>query len=103
MASTILGRTGLSVSRMGIGPSYGIDTPGVLEAFDRGINFFYFGTLRTSAMASAVRQLTSSDRSKLVIAIQSYARWTPVFTRSVNSALRKLRIEQAEILILGKV
>jgi len=46
-----LGKTGLMVSRMGIGCSYGIGKSALEEAFERGINYFYFGTLRRLAMA----------------------------------------------------
>ena len=99
----VLGRTGLNVSRMGIGCSYGVGTSALLEAFDRGINYFYFGTLRRSAMAQAIQQLVPHHRQELVVAIQSYSRWPKILHSSVDSALRKLRLESADILILGKV
>ena len=104
MTMRTLGRTGLRVNRMGIGPSYGISADGLLEAFDHGINYFYFGTLRTAAMASAVKKITSeSGREKLVVAVQSYTRWAPVLSRSVDAALRKLNLDYADVLLLGKV
>lgn len=99
---TTLGKTGLQVSRIGLGSSYGISTKGLLEAFDQGMNFFYFGSRRTSAMADAVHQL-SQRRSELVVAIQSYARWGNVLSLSADVALKKLKLEYADILILGKV
>lgn len=98
----ILGRTGLLVSRIGIGCSYGIGTRALQEAFDRGINYFYFGTLRRKAMAEAVYHLASSRRAELVVAIQSYARWAGVFEKSAEMALKKLRLDYADVLILGK-
>jgi aryl-alcohol dehydrogenase-like predicted oxidoreductase len=98
-----LGRTGLLVSRIGIGCSYGIGTSSLLHAFDRGINYFYFGTLRRDAMASAVHQLIPHHRQELVIAIQSYSRWPQILQHSVHRALRKLRLDSADVLILGKV
>jgi len=98
-----LGRTDLLVSRMGIGCSYGISTRSLEEAFDRGINYFYFGTLRRAAMAHAVHHLSSGHRSELVVAIQSYARWPSIFAKSAEIALKKLQLDYADILLLGKV
>ncbi|HSP06095.1 MAG TPA: hypothetical protein VLR94_02910 [Acidobacteriota bacterium] len=100
--TTILGKTGLRVSRIAVGSSYGIGTAGLLEAFDQGINFFYFGSRRTQAMADAIRQL-AGRRKELVIAIQSYARWGSILSRSVEVALKKLGQDYADILILGMV
>src|SRR5262245_56540543 len=97
-----LGKTGLMVSRMGIGCSYGISTRALEEAFERGINYFYFGTLRRTAMAQAIQNLTARHRSELVVAIQSYARWPQILRRSTEMALRKLRLDYADVLILGK-
>src|SRR5262245_31837520 len=97
-----LGKTGLLVSRMGIGCSYGISARALEEAFDRGINYFYFGTLRRAAMADAIQKLTPSHRSGLIVAIQSYARWPGIFTKSAELALRKLHLDFADVLILGK-
>ena len=97
-----LGRTGLLVSRIGIGCSYGIGTRALEEAFDRGINYFYFGTLRRRAMADAVHHLTPSRRDEIVVAIQSYARWPRVFEKSADMALKKLRLDYADVIILGK-
>ena len=91
------------VSRMGIGCSYGISAPALEEAFQRGMNYFYFGTLRRAAMAQAIHHLSPAHRSELVVAIQSYARWPRIVQKSTERALRKLRLDHADILILGKV
>jgi aryl-alcohol dehydrogenase-like predicted oxidoreductase len=98
-----LGRTGLLVSRIGIGCSYGVGTSSLLHAFEQGINYFYFGTLRRDAMARAIHQLIPHHRQEFVIAIQSYSRWPQILKQSVNRALRKLRLDWADVLILGKV
>ena len=37
----ILGRSGLSVSRLGIGSGYGTNAAMVEEAVDRGVNYLY--------------------------------------------------------------
>ncbi len=102
-AKVVLGRTGLLVSRMGIGCSYGVETSSLIEAFEKGINYFYFGTVRRTAMAKAIHQLTPLHREELVVAIQSYSRWPGILRKSVERALRKLHLDHADILILGKM
>lgn len=96
-----LGKTGLLVSRIGLGCSYGVDTASQEEAFERGINYFYFGTLRRAAMAKAIHHLAPKHRDDLVITIQSYSRWAPILEKSVAIALSKLKIDYADLLLLG--
>jgi aryl-alcohol dehydrogenase-like predicted oxidoreductase len=97
------GKTGLEVSRIGIGSSYGIGASGIEEAFEKGINFFYFGTLRTREMATAIQNLARTHRNELLVAVQSYSRVPWVLPRSVDLALRKLKLDYADFLILGKL
>jgi aryl-alcohol dehydrogenase-like predicted oxidoreductase len=96
-----LGKTGLLVSRIGIGCSYGVDTASQEEAFERGINYFYFGTFRRPAMAKAIHHLAPKHRDQLVITIQSYSRWAPILEKSVHIALKKLKIDYADLLLFG--
>jgi aryl-alcohol dehydrogenase-like predicted oxidoreductase len=97
-----LGQTGLRVSRIGIGSSYGIDATALQEAFEQGINLFYFGSMRTKQMADAVRAMAPSRRDEMVIAVQSYTPWGWFLPRSVDRALRMLNVDYADLLILGK-
>jgi hypothetical protein len=60
-----LGKTGLSVGRLGVGSSYGAPTEAYEEAFERGINYFYWGSLRKASMARAIRNILSSTLSAL--------------------------------------
>ena len=70
---TILGRTGLSVSRLGIAASYGPPDSAIEMAFhEYGINFLYWGSRRKTGMRDAILNLKGSYRDKLVIAFQSY-------------------------------
>ena len=42
-----LGRTGLQVSRIGLGSSYGVGADAVQEAYEeRGVNYLYWGSIR---------------------------------------------------------
>lgn len=97
-----LGKTGLMVSRIGLGSSYGISAAELEEAFERGINYFYWGSLRTAAMATAVHHLAPKHRQDLVVVIQSYAPWPWVMRKSVERALSRLKLDYADLLILGK-
>ena len=54
-ARTTLGRSGLRVSKLGLGASFKAPTASYLEAFERGVNYFYWGSIRRSLMGDAVR------------------------------------------------
>jgi aryl-alcohol dehydrogenase-like predicted oxidoreductase len=94
------GRTGLRVSRLAIGSSYGVGGADLERAFDRGINFFFYGLRRTEPFARGVRAL-ASRRDQIVLAIQSYSRSAMLVRPSVDIALRKLRVDHADLLGLG--
>jgi hypothetical protein len=57
-----LGRTGLSVTRLGLASSYGTDEAMVEEAVAHGVNYLYWGALRTGAMARGIRNAVRSNR-----------------------------------------
>lgn len=98
---TTLGRTGLEISRIGLAGGYKVPAKAVERAFDEsGVNYFYWETRRPE-MGQALRELTARRRDDLVIAIQTYARTSSWLRRSVEKALRKLKIDRAEILYLG--
>lgn len=71
----ILGRTGLSVGRLGLGSSYGVSRESCLRAFDHGVNYFFWGSARTQGMAQAIRERAPSHREELVLVVQSYLRF----------------------------
>jgi aryl-alcohol dehydrogenase-like predicted oxidoreductase len=97
----MLGRTGLVVGRLGIGSSYGVPCPAVEEAFERGLNYFYWGSFRRGGMRRAIHNLAPRHRDRLVIAVQSYSRWVGLLNFSVHRALKSLMIDYADVLILG--
>ncbi|MBI5365798.1 MAG: aldo/keto reductase [Planctomycetes bacterium] len=96
-----LGRTGLRVGRLGIGASYGVSCKSLEAAFERGANYFYWGSIRRAGMRDAVRALAPRQRDRLVVAVQSFARFGPLVKWSVGRALRALRLDYADVLILG--
>lgn len=100
--STVLGRTGLHVSRLGIGSSYGVPSYSIEKAFhEYGVNYFFWSLPRRKGMKSAVQHLVQTEREKMVIALQTYSHLGLVMRRSVEKGLRALNIEHADVLILG--
>ena len=97
-----LGRSGLSVSRIGIGASYGVGAEAIERAFhERGINTFYWGSIRRAGMRDAVRRLAAGWRDRIVVALQTYDRSGVLMAPFVERGLAALRIERADLLILG--
>ncbi len=96
-----LGRTGLRVSKLGLGSSFKAPTAAYRDAFDRGVNYFYWGSIRRSQMGDAIREIARDRREQLVIVLQSYARLPSLMQRSVERGLRKLAIDHADVLLLG--
>jgi aryl-alcohol dehydrogenase-like predicted oxidoreductase len=97
-----LGRTGLRVSRLGVGASYGVGAAALERAFhERGVNSFYWGSRRTRSMRDAIRNLLSVGRARLVIAFQSYDRTGRLMRLFHERGLKALGVEYADVLILG--
>jgi len=100
--TAILGRTGLRVAPIGIGASYGVGAAAIEKAYhEHGINFFYWGSMRRRGMGEAVRHLAATDRDRIVVALQTYDRLGFLLETFVARGCRALRIERADILILG--
>lgn len=102
---TILGRTQLKVGRLGISSSYRAPTEAYEEAFERGCNYFTWGTFikgRSKEMAEAIRNIVRSGRrEKLVLALWTYAHSNFITRRTLPAGLRALGIDYADLLILG--
>lgn len=96
-----LGRSGLIAGRLGLGSTYGAPAAAYEMAFERGCNYFYWGTIRRSGMGEAIRHLAARHREKLVIVLQSYSRRGTLLGRSIESGLRRLGLDHADILMLG--
>lgn len=101
-ARVTLGRSGLRVSKLGLGSSFKAPTSSYLEAFERGVNYFYWGSLRRRQMGDAIREIASGGRrDELVVMLQSYSRVGALLTFFVERGLRRLGLERAEALLLG--
>jgi len=100
-AKVVLGRTGLAVSRLGIGSAYGVSEKACRMAFDLGVNYLFWGSVRTPGMALAVREIAPRHRDELVVVLECYARPPALMRLSVDKGLRKLGLDYADILLLG--
>jgi len=100
--ATVLGRTGLKVGRLGVAASYGAPTKAFEEAFDKGCNYFYWGSRRKSNMREAIKNICAQGkRDELVILIQSYSRSAHLMESFFEKALRTLALDHVDILLMG--
>jgi len=98
----VLGRSGLSVCPLGVAGGYGVEKAALLNAFSRGLNYWYHGTRRGSGMREAIVELVrGGHRQELVVVVQSYARFGWIIERSVARALKLLHLDYADVLLLG--
>ncbi|MFZ0960464.1 MAG: aldo/keto reductase [Terriglobia bacterium] len=97
---SILGRTGLEVGRLGISSSYGVPGDALERAFERGVNYIYWGSRRTATFGEGLKRLRP-QRDKFVLVIQSYTRVARLMAWSLERALRTLSFDHADVLLLG--
>lgn len=95
------GDTGLAVSRIALGSSYGVSDVDVERAYERGINFMFWGSRRRSSFGRGVKRLAAKHREDLVIAVQSYSRSRALLGCTTDSALRALGVDHVDLLGLA--
>lgn len=96
-----LGRTGLSVSRLGIGSSFTGSPRFIEEAVERGVNYLYWGSIRRPAFGRAIRNVAKKDRAGVVVTVQSYTRVAALMAPSVEIALLRTGLDYFDFLLLG--
>ncbi len=96
-----LGRTGKIVGPLGLASSYGVGEAGVLEGFERGVRYFYWGSMRWAPFGRGLAQICKKSRQEAVIVIQSYTRVAALLGLSVRRALRRIGTDHADVLLLG--
>ena len=98
----VLGRTGLRVGRLGVGSSYGAPAEAFEEAFERGCNYFYWGSWRRTGMCQAIKNICrKGKRDELIVVIQSYSRSAFLLEVFYRRALKLLALDHADVLLLG--
>ena len=96
-----IGRTGLTTSRLGIGSTFDAPTRVIEDAFHRGINYLYWGTVRQPAFARAMVNLAKHHRDDLILTIQSYSNDPATIEGEVEEALKAAGLENFDFLLLG--
>ncbi len=101
----VLGRTGLMVGRMGISTSFGADFKAYEEAFERGCNYFTWGTFirgRSKEFIKLVRKInTNGKRDQMALGMLTYAHQEMLTDYFYKRGLKQLGIDYADILLLG--
>ena len=99
---TILGRSGLRVSRLGLGAYYGIPTRDVERAYhEHGINYFFYGSIKRRGMKHAIRHLARSAREHIVVSLCLFTARPDKLRASCEACLRELRLDYADVLTLA--
>ncbi len=97
-----LGRSGIEVGRLGVASGYGAPAAAFEEAFEKGCNYFYWGSFRRPNMGDAIKNISAhGERDKLVVVVQVYNRVAGMMAASVESGLRKGNLDYADVLLLG--
>jgi aryl-alcohol dehydrogenase-like predicted oxidoreductase len=99
-ARTTLGRTGREVGRLGVASSYGVPGTALEWAFERGVNYFFWGSRRTESFGAALKRLRA-QRGHFVLVIESYTRMASLLSWSLERALRTLSFDCTDVLLLG--
>jgi aryl-alcohol dehydrogenase-like predicted oxidoreductase len=95
------GASDLRVTPLGLGSSYGLEARDIERAVERGINYIYWGSQRRLSYAEAVRNLGPAGRDNLVLVVQSYTRVASLMRASLEIALREMRTDYTDLLLLG--
>jgi aryl-alcohol dehydrogenase-like predicted oxidoreductase len=100
-----LGRTGLKVGRLGISSSFGAPAAAFEEAFERGCNYFNWGSFikgRSAQMRTAIRNIVGAGkRDRLVVGMLTYAHNAFLTDYFFNKGLAAAGLEYADVLLLG--
>jgi predicted aldo/keto reductase-like oxidoreductase len=100
-----LGITGLQTGRLGISSSFGAPALAFEEAFEKGCNYFTWGTFikgRSQEMLTAIKNIIAKgQRHQLIIAYLTYAHNAFLTEVFLKKNLKALGIDYVDILVLG--
>jgi predicted aldo/keto reductase-like oxidoreductase len=101
----VLGRTGLKVGRLGIASGYKAPAAAIEEAFERGSNYFTWGTVvkgYSPQLREALKNIVAKgQRDRLVLAAFTYAHNNFFTERLLRRGLKSAGLDHADVLILG--
>lgn len=100
-----LGKTDLHVGKLGISSSFGAPAKAFEEAFEKGCNYFTWGTFikgRSGEMKEAVKNIINKgQREQLVIASLTYAHSAYLTEAFLKKGLKTLGTDYVDVLVLG--
>ena len=100
-----LGRTGLNVGKLGIASSFGAPAAAFEEAFEKGCNYFTWGTFikgRSDKMEKAIKNIINKNqREQLLLAFFTYAHNSYLTEKFLVSGMKKLGVDYIDVLLLG--
>jgi aryl-alcohol dehydrogenase-like predicted oxidoreductase len=96
-----LGRTGVSVTRLGVAASYGTDEAMVEAAVERGVNYLWWGALRTKKMARGIKAVARKKREDLVVVVHALSRKPSAMSKLVHKSLNRLGVDYLDVLLLA--
>jgi aryl-alcohol dehydrogenase-like predicted oxidoreductase len=101
----MLGRTGLKVGRLGLASGYKAPAAALEEAFERGCNYWTWGTVikgYVPGMRGALKAVAAKgQRDRLVLAAFTYAHNNWMTEKLLRRGLRSAGLDHADVLILG--
>lgn len=96
-----IGQTGLTSCRIGLGSTFNAPTYAIESAFDRGVNYLYWGTVRQPDFAAAMRNIEKSRRDEAIFTIQSYSQDPSTIEAEVAEATKAAGVKDFDFLLLG--
>lgn len=100
-----LGRTGLKAGRLGISSSFGAPARAFEEAFEKGCNYFNWGTFikgRSPEMETAVKNINKNGkRGDLILGMLTYAHNAALTEHFFKKGLTALGTDYADVLLIG--
>ncbi len=101
----LLGKTDLKVSRLGISTSFGASAKAYETAWERGCNYFTWGTFikgRSKEFEKFILStINNSNRGDIIIAFFTYAHDRFLTEKFFIKGLKKLKLDYADVLLLG--
>jgi predicted aldo/keto reductase-like oxidoreductase len=95
------GRTGLTVSRIGLASGYGVPAAAIEKAFhERGVNYLWLSFLKRGEMVRAIRNLAPRHRDELRIVLPWPARASLLASNAVDRWLKKVGIGRFDLMVL---
>jgi aryl-alcohol dehydrogenase-like predicted oxidoreductase len=95
-----LPRLGRRVLRLGVAGNFGLQTPDIHHAAERGVGFWLW-TPRFRAVTPALREILGRDREGHVVATLNMVVTAGMVRRGVERALRELGTDYLDVFLLG--